>query len=88
MTSDRAPGFPSTIGRVLERSARRTPDRLALTFADRRWTYADLDSATGRVAAHHDAPAGKTLVQHLDGVVDIEPRHLQRRAVAASEAWR
>ena len=28
-----------------------TPDRLALTFADRRWTYAELDRAAGRVAA-------------------------------------
>lgn len=43
--------FPSTVGRVLERSARRAPDALALTFADRRWTYAELDAATGRVAA-------------------------------------
>src|SRR3954452_6222123 len=43
--------FPSTVGRVLERSARRFPDRLALTFEDRRWTYAELDRATGRVAA-------------------------------------
>ena len=45
------PAYPSTIGRLLERSARRTPDRLALTFADRRWTYAELDRAAGRVAA-------------------------------------
>ncbi|HYJ69030.1 MAG TPA: AMP-binding protein [Nocardioidaceae bacterium] len=42
--------FPSTVGRVLERSARRTPTRLALTFDDRRWTYAELDRAAGRVA--------------------------------------
>ncbi|MBA2346895.1 MAG: hypothetical protein H0V81_01245, partial [Solirubrobacterales bacterium] len=43
--------FPSTVGRVLERSARRSPARLALTFADRCWSYAELDAATGRVAA-------------------------------------
>src|SRR4051812_32755438 len=43
--------FPSTIGRTLERSARRTPDRLALTFAERRWSFAELDRAAGRVAA-------------------------------------
>jgi fatty-acyl-CoA synthase len=41
----------STVGRVLERSARRLPDKLALTFADRRWTYSELDHAVGRVAA-------------------------------------
>jgi fatty-acyl-CoA synthase len=42
---------PSTIGRLLERTARRTPDRVGLTFADRRWTYRELDIAVGRVAA-------------------------------------
>lgn len=45
------PAPPSTVGRILERSARRDPDRLALTFAGRRWTYAELDVAVGRVAA-------------------------------------
>jgi fatty-acyl-CoA synthase len=42
--------YASTVGRVLERSARRTPTRLALTFDDRPWTYAELDRAAGRVA--------------------------------------
>src|SRR5690242_14204678 len=51
MTGGGAPGFPSTVGRVLERTARRVPSQLALTFADRRWTYAELDVAAGRVAA-------------------------------------
>jgi fatty-acyl-CoA synthase len=46
-----APSFPSTVGRILERSARRLPDKLALAFAERRWTYAELDRAVGRVAA-------------------------------------
>ena len=46
-----APRFASTVGRVLERSARRMPERLALTFAERRWSYAELDRAAGRVAA-------------------------------------
>jgi fatty-acyl-CoA synthase len=45
------PAEPSTVGRILERSARRDPARVALTFADRRWTYAELDRAVGRVAA-------------------------------------
>jgi fatty-acyl-CoA synthase len=49
--SGAAPRAASTVGRMLERSARRTPERLALTFADRRWTYAELDRAAGRVAA-------------------------------------
>ncbi len=39
-----------TVDAVLRRSAARYPDRLALTFADRRWTYAELDSAVDRVA--------------------------------------
>ena len=46
-----APAFASTVGQVLSRSAARSPDRLALTFADRSWTYAELDRAAGRVAA-------------------------------------
>lgn len=43
--------FTSTLGRILERSARRTPTKVALTFADRSWTYAELDAGVGRVAA-------------------------------------
>jgi fatty-acyl-CoA synthase len=46
-----APGYQSTVGRVLTRSATRLPDKLALTFADRRYSYAELDRAAGRVAA-------------------------------------
>jgi fatty-acyl-CoA synthase len=46
-----APGYPSTVGQVLTRSATRRPDKLALTFADRRYSYAELDRAVGRVAA-------------------------------------
>ena len=34
-----------TIDATLRRSASRFPDRVALTFADRRWTYAALDAA-------------------------------------------
>jgi fatty-acyl-CoA synthase len=45
------PEFPSTVGRIVERSATRYPDKLALTFAERHWTYAELDLAVGRVAA-------------------------------------
>lgn len=45
------PAFPSTVGQILSRSARRVPARLALRFAAREWTYAQLDVAVGRVAA-------------------------------------
>jgi fatty-acyl-CoA synthase len=41
----------STVGRIIERSARRTPNRTALTFGDRSWTYGELNTAVGRVAA-------------------------------------
>ena len=50
-TGAAVPAFASTVGQVLSRSAARSPDRLALTFGDRSWTYAELDRAAGRVAA-------------------------------------
>jgi fatty-acyl-CoA synthase len=43
--------FPSTVGQVLTRSARRHPQRTALVFEDRRWSYSELEAAVGRVAA-------------------------------------
>lgn len=42
----------STVDGVLHRSAARTPQRTALLFEDRTWTYAELDAAVSRVAAH------------------------------------
>src|SRR5687768_985150 len=39
-----------TLGDTLRRSARRSPDRLALQFEDRIWTYAELDADVNRVA--------------------------------------
>ncbi|MDJ0460160.1 acyl-CoA synthetase [Streptomyces sp. H27-C3] len=41
----------STVDGVLRRSARRTPDRTALRYADRTWTYAELDEAVSTAAA-------------------------------------
>ncbi|WP_181781560.1 fatty acyl-CoA synthetase [Pseudonocardia pini] len=41
----------STVDDVLRRSALRFPRRTALRFADRTWTYADLDDAVTRAAA-------------------------------------
>ncbi|MCW3003575.1 MAG: AMP-binding protein [Conexibacter sp.] len=41
----------STVADVVRRSARRWPERVALHFGDRAWTYAELDAATTRVAA-------------------------------------
>ncbi|MBA3524962.1 MAG: AMP-binding protein [Geodermatophilaceae bacterium] len=40
----------STVDDVLHRSATRTPDRVALRFAERTWTYRDLDDAVTRAA--------------------------------------
>ncbi len=42
----------NTVDTVIRRSAGRQPDRIALTFADRSWTYADLEAATTRAAAY------------------------------------
>ena len=42
---------PIPIGQTLADSARRTPDRVALWFGDRSWTYAGLHDATDRVAS-------------------------------------
>ncbi len=42
----------STVADILRRSAARHPDRVALRFAGREWTYAGLDAAVTRAAAH------------------------------------
>lgn len=42
----------NTVDGVLRRSARRQPNAPALDFEDRRWSYAELDAAVDRVAAH------------------------------------
>ncbi|WP_079184496.1 fatty acyl-CoA synthetase [Streptomyces uncialis] len=44
-------GRDSTVDGVLRRSARRTPDRPALHYRDRTWSYAALDDAVSRAAA-------------------------------------
>ncbi|MEU2025074.1 acyl-CoA synthetase [Streptomyces sp. NPDC016469] len=41
----------STVDGVLTRSARRAPERTALRYADRAWTYRELDAAVGTAAA-------------------------------------
>ncbi|MCX5045537.1 fatty acyl-CoA synthetase [Aldersonia sp. NBC_00410] len=41
----------TTVDAVLRRSAARTPQRRALLFADREWTYRELDDAVSRAAA-------------------------------------
>jgi len=40
----------STVDGVVARSARRWPERVALRFEDREWTYAELDAAVSRAA--------------------------------------
>jgi acyl-CoA synthetase (AMP-forming)/AMP-acid ligase II len=39
------------IGRMLTETRRRAPDKIALWFGERSWTYAELDDATDRIAA-------------------------------------
>ncbi|MEU6660126.1 acyl-CoA synthetase [Streptomyces sp. NPDC046821] len=41
----------STVDGTLRRSARRTPDRVAVRYGARTWTYAELDEAVSRAAA-------------------------------------
>ena len=41
----------STVDGVVARSARRTPERTAVRYADRSWTYAALDTAISTAAA-------------------------------------
>jgi fatty-acyl-CoA synthase len=43
--------MPSTVADLVRRSARRWPERVALVFGERRWTYEELDDAVTRVAA-------------------------------------
>jgi fatty-acyl-CoA synthase len=40
----------STVGDLVRRSARRDPERVALVFGERSWTYKALDQASSRVA--------------------------------------
>ena len=42
--------WSSTVGDIVRRSARRDPERVALVFGERSWTYAALDIAASRVA--------------------------------------
>ena len=42
----------STVDDIVRRSADRNPDRLALVFGERRWTYRQLDDAVSRAAGH------------------------------------
>lgn len=42
----------STVDGILRRSARAFTDRTALDFADRSWSYTELDQAVSRAAAH------------------------------------
>ncbi|MGL6110277.1 MAG: AMP-binding protein, partial [Rubrivivax sp.] len=40
-----------TLGDLLQRSAARTPHKLAIACGDIRWSYAEFEALTGRVAA-------------------------------------
>ena len=57
MTTDASPTTPirpvsSTVADIVRRSAGRFGDRTAVEFADRVWSYADLDAAVTGVARH------------------------------------
>ncbi len=56
-TTDTALARRESIADGLRRSARRDPDRVALRFGERSWTYAALDAAANRVARRLAAPA-------------------------------
>ncbi len=43
-------GRSVTVDGTLRRSARRTPERRAIDYGDRSWTYAELDDAVSRAA--------------------------------------
>src|SRR5262249_8400251 len=43
--------IPMLLGPMLHQTRARTPDKVALWFGDRKWTYAELDDATDRIAA-------------------------------------
>lgn len=58
------PDSEMSIGRVLERWARQTPDRVAVQWQDRRWTYAEFNSWVNRLAAsfaHSGVHSGDTV---------------------------
>lgn len=50
-TTDARTASVSPVDSVLRRTARRTPHRTALRYADRAWTYAELDAAVSAAAA-------------------------------------
>jgi fatty-acyl-CoA synthase len=50
--TDIAAACRNTIGDALRRSVRRNPEREALLYEERRWTYRALDAAANRIARH------------------------------------
>ena len=60
MQTEIARSVRNTIGDGLGRSARRDPEKTAIVFGDRSWTYAELDDAANRAA---NALLGKGLQQ-------------------------
>ena len=48
---DRRPAMPMTLDELLSKTAARVPDRIALRFGDRAWSYAELDDEAARLAA-------------------------------------
>lgn len=50
MQTEIARSARNTLGDGLRRSARRDPEKAAIAFGDRSWTYAELDEAANRAA--------------------------------------
>ena len=49
----------NTLGDALQRAVRRSPNKEALVFGERRWTYQDLNQAVNRVAHALHAQGGQ-----------------------------
>ena len=45
----------NTLGDALDRAVRRTPDKIALLFAERRWTYCDPGNRVADYGKNSDA---------------------------------
>ena len=61
------------LGRLLTQTARRVPDRAALVWGERRWTWAELNARVDRLAA-----APKARVQALASSVHLSQSALSR----------
>jgi fatty-acyl-CoA synthase len=59
MMSEIGRAIRNTLGDALDRAVRRTPDKIALLFAERRWTYCDLAAAANLITSELLAIRGR-----------------------------